>query len=263
MNRVVLSSCGSMQTSKHDLIDLKMVGVSADLPIVYRLSFAFGALALHVLVFALFWMNVEGEAGATDVVQPEAEEIIFYVETVLPPVQEEVAEESFEEVIEDTVLEVEEEAEAEAEVIEQAPEKVQKPQSPKPRLSVVKPQMKPARPKPVQKKLQTIIRAQQTKSTKPGFIKPSFPSYLKNPPPKYPKIAKRRRMEGVTRLWVKVSEKGTVLSLKIHQSSGHARLDQEALKAVKHWRFISAKKQGYSVVGEVIVPIRFQLKPAS
>jgi len=246
-----------MQTSKHDLIELKMVGVSADLPIIHRLSFAFGALALHVFVFAIFWMNVEGEVGATDVVQPEAKEVIFYVETVLPPVQEDVTEE----VIEDTVVDVEEETEAE--VIEQAPEKVKKTQSPKPRLSVVKPQLKPARPKPVQKKIHTISRAQQIKSTKPGFIKPSFPSYLKNPPPKYPKIAKRRRMEGVTRLWVKVSEEGTVLSLKIHQSSGHARLDQEALKAVKHWRFISAKKQGYSVVGEVIVPIRFQLKTGS
>ncbi|NVK19246.1 MAG: TonB family protein [Methylocystaceae bacterium] len=240
------------------------MGLSVDLPAVHRLSFALGALALHGLLLLFFLLNIDGEAGLADVVQPEAEEIVFFVETVVPQVIEEkviepeVEEEIYEEVLEDTV------EEEQAEVIEEAPEKIEKPQPPKPRIVVQRPTPKPAIPKPVQtlvqKPVQKISLARQVKSAKPGFVKPSFPAYLKNPPPNYPKNARKRHMEGVTQLWVQISEKGLVLSLKVHKSSGHSRLDQEAVKAVRTWRFIPAKKQGYPVIGEVIVPIRFKLK---
>ncbi len=274
MSRDVLSLSASMQTSNFQDVTALVEGMSPDVPFNQRFFFWLAAFLLHGGIFLLLFVSVEGE-GFNQVSQPATQDVAFYVETVIPveieieEVVEEAVEPEPEPVIEEEEILEEVREPEEALVIEQV--KKEKPE-PKARISPVVLTTKP-KPPVVKKKnvatktLQVVAHVpkkqssvSQRQTSQFGFIKPSFPAYLRNPPPTYPKIAKRRRMEGVTRLWVRISATGQVLDLKIQQSSGHVRLDQEAVKTVRKWRFIPAKKQGRAVMGEVIVPIRFQLK---
>jgi len=83
--------------------------------------------------------------------------------------------------------------------------------------------------------------------------------YLDNPSPNYPILAKKRRIQGKVLLIVEVDSTGTASEVKISKSSGSNVLDQEALRTVKNWRFIPAKKNGNFVQANVIVPIEFKL----
>lgn len=83
--------------------------------------------------------------------------------------------------------------------------------------------------------------------------------YLDNPAPEYPSIAKKRRIQGRVLLIVEVDIDGNASEVNISKSSGSNVLDQEALRTVKSWRFIPAKKNGKFVQANVIVPIEFKL----
>lgn len=83
--------------------------------------------------------------------------------------------------------------------------------------------------------------------------------YLRNPAPPYPQASRRLREQGTVRLDVSVSAEGSATSVRLRQSSGHARLDEAALATVKGWRFIPARRGGEAVVAEVIVPVEFRL----
>lgn len=85
-------------------------------------------------------------------------------------------------------------------------------------------------------------------------------SYLHNPKPAYPVLARRRGLEGVVRLDVRVSAEGIPIAVKVRESSGHEALDEAALTAVWHWRFSPARRGGEAVEGAVVVPIRFNLE---
>lgn len=84
-------------------------------------------------------------------------------------------------------------------------------------------------------------------------------AYLSNPEPVYPAQSRRRKEEGTVLLGVEVSSEGRALRVEIDQSSGHALLDEAALKAVRHWRFEPARLGNRSVNSHVQVPIRFRL----
>lgn len=85
--------------------------------------------------------------------------------------------------------------------------------------------------------------------------------YLENPPPPYPLVARRRGLQGTVRLEVLVGRDGRVRDLKLAESSGHADLDDAALRAVRDWRFVPARRGGEPVDAPVIVPVRFQIGP--
>ncbi|MBL8458292.1 MAG: energy transducer TonB [Zoogloea sp.] len=85
-------------------------------------------------------------------------------------------------------------------------------------------------------------------------------SYLHNPKPAYPLLARRRGLEGVVRLDVRVSAEGIPIAVKVRESSGHESLDEAALTAVWHWRFSPARRGGEAVEGAVVVPVRFNLE---
>ncbi len=93
-------------------------------------------------------------------------------------------------------------------------------------------------------------------TTEPGFSA----GYLDNPPPAYPRAAQRLRQEGEVRLRVVVDADGKPVDWSISRSSGHERLDRAAMDAVAQWRFEPATRGGKAVEGEVIVPMRFQLR---
>jgi periplasmic protein TonB len=93
-----------------------------------------------------------------------------------------------------------------------------------------------------------------------GFSPPSFGAgYLDNPKPGYPLMARRRGLEGTVRLDVRVSAEGIPTSVKLKESAGHESLDEAAIVAVWHWRFVPARRGGESVEASVVVPVRFRL----
>lgn len=90
-------------------------------------------------------------------------------------------------------------------------------------------------------------------------IDEATPLYRVNPPPKYPRIAKRRGQEGLVLLEALISIAGRVNELKILKSSGHSLLDNAALRAVRTWSFSPGSVDGMLEEMSVKVPVRFRL----
>ncbi len=86
------------------------------------------------------------------------------------------------------------------------------------------------------------------------------PDYLRNPPPKYPAEALRRKQEGTVLVLVHVNAEGRVTDLNLTKSSGHDLLDDAALRAVRGWRFQPAKAGGFAVESKVEVPVDFRIQ---
>lgn len=84
-------------------------------------------------------------------------------------------------------------------------------------------------------------------------------AYLRNPAPVYPEMAERMRWEGVVTLKVHVLANGHPDAIEIQRSSGRSVLDQAAVKTVKNWMFVAAKRGQTPVDGWVAVPIEFKL----
>ena len=85
------------------------------------------------------------------------------------------------------------------------------------------------------------------------------PNYLRNPPPKYPAESRKLREEGVVLLKVAVTAEGRAADVQLQRSSGFARLDDAALKAVRRWEFNPARLGATSIACAVEVPVRFGL----
>lgn len=83
--------------------------------------------------------------------------------------------------------------------------------------------------------------------------------YLNNPAPRYPPLSRRMGEEGKVMLRVLVSSEGQAQEVRLHVSSGSARLDEAAIDAVRNWRFVAARQGERSISGWVIVPISFRL----
>ncbi|RLB39870.1 MAG: hypothetical protein DRH12_10910 [Deltaproteobacteria bacterium] len=99
-----------------------------------------------------------------------------------------------------------------------------------------------------------------TGASEQNLIVEARPAYLKNPPPPYPAIARRRGYQGTVILEVLVSKDGAVKDLRVFKSSGHKELDKTAMRAVKKWIFEPGKKGSTPIDMWVKVPIRFVLK---
>ncbi len=84
--------------------------------------------------------------------------------------------------------------------------------------------------------------------------------YLHNPKPVYPPLSRRQGEEGKVLLKVRVSAKGEALEVSISKTSGFPRLDNAAIDAVTHWRFVPAKRGDETVDSSVVVPITFALE---
>ena len=84
--------------------------------------------------------------------------------------------------------------------------------------------------------------------------------YLHNPAPPYPPQSRRMNEEGRVILRVEVSAEGRAENVEIKTSSGSARLDESALRTVRSWRFIPAKRGETAVDSWVLVPIIFKLE---
>ena len=84
--------------------------------------------------------------------------------------------------------------------------------------------------------------------------------YLRNPAPPYPQMSRRMGEEGKVILRVRVTPEGTAGSVEVRTSSGSQRLDDSALRTVRNWRFIPAKRGATPIESWVLVPIIFKLE---
>lgn len=115
---------------------------------------------------------------------------------------------------------------------------------------------------PVNQILATNLEAEQAKTlvNELTIEPPRFgAAYLNNPAPEYPATSRRLSEQGIVLLRVLVSLSGQAESVQIENSSGCSRLDQAALKAVKLWSFIPAKRNNQPLSAYVLVPVRFSL----
>ena len=83
---------------------------------------------------------------------------------------------------------------------------------------------------------------------------------LDNPKPAYPLAARRRGMQGRVLVSAHVRSDGACAEVRLHRSSGHSLLDQSALEAVRHWRFLPARRAGMAIDSWVEVPVSFRLE---
>ncbi len=80
-----------------------------------------------------------------------------------------------------------------------------------------------------------------------------------NVAPRYPRLARRRGLQGRVVLTLEVSAGGTPQKTTVAKSSGVKMLDDAAREAVSRWRFEPALEAGRAVPAKVQVPIVFRL----
>ncbi len=97
----------------------------------------------------------------------------------------------------------------------------------------------------------------------PSILRKAYPKNEGNPPPNYPTLARRRGWEGTVQLLVMVLEDGRVGDISVAKSSGHALLDEAALKAVARYQFVPGLQGNKTVSMRVQVPVHFRLQSAN
>lgn len=78
--------------------------------------------------------------------------------------------------------------------------------------------------------------------------------------PRYPPASRRLGEEGLVVLRVELDESGRVDLAGVQTGSGHARLDEAALAAVKTWRCTPARRDGRPVRAVAWQPFKFVLQ---
>lgn len=85
------------------------------------------------------------------------------------------------------------------------------------------------------------------------------PDYAYNPPPDYPLAMREQGMGGVVWLRVWVDGEGRPGEIRLARGSGYRLLDDAAMRAVRHWRFVPARIGDQATASWVEFPIRFAL----
>ncbi len=80
-----------------------------------------------------------------------------------------------------------------------------------------------------------------------------------NPKPEYPFVARNRGYQGRVVLQVDVLPDGTAGGVELTSSSGYDSLDAAAVRTVRQWRFVPARRNGRPVAAAVTVPVLFKL----
>jgi protein TonB len=84
--------------------------------------------------------------------------------------------------------------------------------------------------------------------------------YLVQPPVEVPLASRRAGESGVVWLRVVVDVRGLPAQLRVQRTSGHARLDEQALWAMRQARFQPHTENGSAIEVEVIAPIDYPLE---
>nr|WP_315490037.1 energy transducer TonB [uncultured Rhodoferax sp.] len=103
-----------------------------------------------------------------------------------------------------------------------------------------------------------IARSEEAKSEAQP-LQAAKPDYAYNPQPDYPLLLREQGVGGVVWLRVWVDSEGHPGEIKLAKGSGYRLLDDAALRAVRQWRFVPAKKGEQKLASWVEFPIRFTL----
>lgn len=82
---------------------------------------------------------------------------------------------------------------------------------------------------------------------------------LNNPRPAYPSLSRRLREQGTVLLEILILTDGSVGEVRVKASSGHHRLDDTAMRAVKRWRYTPARRGSETIEYWYLQPIEFAL----
>ena len=91
-------------------------------------------------------------------------------------------------------------------------------------------------------------------------VPPRIDEMAQNSLPQYPRLARRRGLQGRLVLRVTVNSLGQPSVLKILKTSGHDLLDSAALKAVKSWHFQPGLQGKSPVKANIDLPVVFRLE---
>ena len=80
------------------------------------------------------------------------------------------------------------------------------------------------------------------------------------PAPKYPETARRRGAQGTAQVALRLAASGRVADVRLHRSSGDARLDDAALAGVRRWRYDKPPASADWTERWFVVPIEFHLQ---
>ncbi|MCL1120379.1 TonB family protein [Shewanella seohaensis] len=105
----------------------------------------------------------------------------------------------------------------------------------------------------------TSTSTSESSDATPEIIELATPTFASKPPqPTYPRMARKKGLEGTATVEVMFNEFGQQLALTLVKSSGVGLLDQAALEAVETWEF-QAPTNKLASHYKVRVPIRFAL----
>lgn len=93
----------------------------------------------------------------------------------------------------------------------------------------------------------------------PKTINSSDVGYINAPNPGYPSASRRLGEEGLVRFRVLISEQGRAERIEIQKSSGHTRLDDAAMQAIRRALFKPYMEDGKAIPVYAIIPISFKL----
>ena len=94
----------------------------------------------------------------------------------------------------------------------------------------------------------------------PKTIPATAVQYLEPPAPVYPPLSRRLAESGRVLVRVEIDTEGRVRQEQLLRSSGHKRLDESALAAVRAARFKPCTENGAAQIVWTIVPIVFELE---
>ena len=103
----------------------------------------------------------------------------------------------------------------------------------------------------------TRPQGQAGRRKRPAKGRPLVPASAADLTRSYPKTALDQGLEGTVTLTITVGPNGEVLDVAVSASSGHASLDQAAVRAVKRWTFTPGLQKGKPAAGKIQVPFRF------
>ncbi|WP_245823889.1 energy transducer TonB [Photobacterium proteolyticum] len=138
--------------------------------------------------------------------------------------------------------------------VKEVTKKIDKPEPPK-KVD----EAKPATPKSVAKP-KAEMKSEQAAGVNSSPRLVTRPTFATRPSPvKYPKIAKRRGIEGQVMIEVWIDKNGKQIKQTLVQSSGAQVLDKAAIEAIKRWQFSSHTVDGQAIAHRVQIPVRFKL----
>lgn len=96
----------------------------------------------------------------------------------------------------------------------------------------------------------------------PVITEPQIDSRVGLSEPAYPSADTRAGNIGTVVLSVLVLENGRIGEVRLDQSSGHARLDESAMREARRWRLKPGMRDGVPVAMWKQIPVTFRLKEA-